>query len=261
MLKITSFKNHRPLENPVKFIKKDLSGKGVVCLLAGLTCISCNQNFEDTNKTCKCPAVQPPAVSSKECPSMDKIQLSQLDSEARSRLKSELLDEIKGQTMAQWRHEFDKSIARQKAQYENDKKKPENQEKPQKLTARPDPLPPTQKIERDSGGLKVLRQVFSTEIVHRLPVEERDSFSITDSNVFCFVEIASSEDIERTITIRFIHSTGLSQSFTLPVSQSPAWRTWSKLNVTRSMTGTWLCEVYNEDGALLASKPFVIVGE
>ncbi|MBQ1925608.1 MAG: DUF2914 domain-containing protein [Proteobacteria bacterium] len=124
--------------------------------------------------------------------------------------------------------------------------------------ARPQ-LPPTQKIERDAGGMKILRHTFSTAIDHRLPIDEREVFSVSDASVFCFVEISAAEAEDRMITIRFTHSTGLAQSYSLPVSQSPAWRTWSKLNLTKSMTGTWLCEVFNEDNVLLASKTFTVV--
>ena len=132
---------------------------------------------------------------------------------------------------------------------------------PKRPTVKPDALPPTQKIERDAGGMKLLRILLTTGIDHRLPVDERDAFTIEDASVFCFVEISAAEADDRSITIRFTHSTGLAQSYTLPVSQSPAWRTWSKLNLTKSMTGTWLCEVFNEDNVLLASRPFVVVDE
>jgi len=120
-------------------------------------------------------------------------------------------------------------------------------------------LPPTQEIERDGYDMKVLRQSFTTEINRRLPVSEGDVFSVQDASVFCFAEIAYPHEDARSITFKFTHSTGLSQSFMLPVGQSPAWRTWSKLNLTKSMTGHWLCEIFNEEGTLLASKPFIVV--
>ena len=225
----------------------------------GCTAVSCAQPNECPKPAqCSCPPQSP-------CPIAGQVQLGQLDPQARERLKSEVTQEIRAELKAQWRQEFEEEM-RQAA----NKPTPEpgeqtvavqnNQPLPPPQV-QPKPLPPTQKIERDSGGLKILRHVFSTQIDHRQPVDEREAFSVSDSTVFCFVEISSSDDEERTITIRFIHSTGMSQSYSLPVGQSPAWRTWSKLNLTKSMTGTWLCEVFNEDGALLASKPFVIVDD
>lgn len=187
----------------------------------------------------------------------DPVHLSQLDSGSRERLRAEVLAEIREETRAQWLAEFRAQQAEQ----------PEPEAAPEQIRplARPDShaplptLPPTQKIERDAGGMKILRHTFATAIDHRLPVDEREVFSVSDASVFCFVEISASDEEDRMITIRFTHSTGLAQSYSLPVSQSPAWRTWSKLNLTKSMTGTWLCEVFNEDNVLLASKTFSVV--
>ena len=225
-----------------------------VCLFtqitAGCLFISCQQNCDASVEPPKCP---PPVT----CPNAQtqQTQLTQLDPDTREKLKAEFKDEFQSEIRAELRREleqeFQKELDRIQTQTNSDKKP----------NAIPAAIPPTQKIEKDSGGLKILRQVFSTQIQHRLPVDEREAFTIADTSIYCFVEIASAEEIERTITIRFTHSTGLTQSYTLPVSQSPAWRTWSKLNLTKSMTGTWLCEVFNEDGTLLASKPFVIVDE
>ena len=222
-----------------------------MCLIAQIAAgglfISCQQNCDASVEPPKCP---PPVT----CPA-DQPQQNQIDPDDRESLRAELKAELQAEIRAELRREIElelqNELARKQAQSDTVKKP----------TAVPAAIPPTQKIEKDSGGLKILRQVFATQIQHRLPVDEREAFTIADASIYCFVEIASSEEDERTITIRFTHSTGLTQSYTLPVSQSPAWRTWSKLNLTKSMTGTWLCEVFNEDGTLLASKPFVIVDE
>lgn len=208
----------------------------------------------------------PPSSPSIECapcpavPDCSHLQISQLDMGTRERLKQELLAELKEETRIQWQREFEqeKQETIPPPQHFHAAQAPQPAKRP---TAKPDALPPTQKIERDAGGMKLLRLLLTTGIDHRLPVDERDAFSIEDASVFCFVEISAAEADDRTITIRFTHSTGLAQSYSLPVSQSPAWRTWSKLNLTKSMTGTWLCEVFNEDNVLLASRPFVVVDE
>ncbi|MBR4986949.1 MAG: DUF2914 domain-containing protein [Proteobacteria bacterium] len=198
----------------------------------------------------ECPICEPPAPQGA-------IHLSQLDAASRERLREEVQSEIREETRAQWLAEFREQHPEQSC--------PEPAPEPLRPIARtvpsvaPNPLPPTQKIERDAGGMKILRQTFSTAIDHRLPIDERDVFSVSDASVFCFVEISAADAEDRMITIRFTHSTGLAQSYSLPVSQSPAWRTWSKLNLTKSMTGTWLCEIFNEDNVLLASKTFAVV--
>lgn len=211
--------------------------------------------------SCRRDTACPPSLPSESCEGRSvvckgEIHLSQLDAESRARLKGEVEAEIRDEMVAQWRKEWELSLDGVSRTADD---KPLDGEGESKDLVKPDLLPPTQEIGRDSGGMKILREVFTTQISHRLPIDDRETFSVSDATVFCFVEISSSSEEERTITIRFTHSTGLSQSYSLPVGQSPAWRTWSKLNLTRSMTGTWLCEVFNEEETLLASKAFVVV--
>lgn len=211
----------------------------------------CSQKTECPKQECPvCPASSPHV-------SQNHVQLSQLDAESRDRLKTEILAEIKDEMKAEWMKEFETEMAKNKP--ETKPEVIETEPEPRKPIAVPAHLPPTQKIERDAGGMKILRHTFATRIDHRLPADERDAFSISDGSVYCYVEISAADEEDRMITIKFTHSTGLAQSYSLPVSQSPAWRTWSKLNLTKSMTGTWLCEIFNEDNVLLASRPFVVV--
>lgn len=216
-----------------------------VCFSAAFW-MSCNDGIQE------CPVQECPVCTSVQ---NNQIQLSQLNPSSRERLKRELLAEMKEDYRAEWRAEFEKEYPRQDLQAESESDPP----KQARPTAVPAKFSSKQKVERDAGGLKILRQVITTGVDHRLPIDEVEAFSVSDSSVYCFVEISAAEDIDRMITIKFMHTTGLSQSYSLPVSQSPAWRTWSKLNLTKSMTGTWLCEIFNEDNVLLASKPFVIV--
>ena len=226
--------------------------------LCSAFCLSCSDDNRITKPSC--PACPTPT----NCLPSSQIQLSQLDSTSRERLKAEVLTEIKEEMRQAWVQEFEKAQADKLASAEVIEPKPpviQEPPKPVKPDIKPQPLPPTQKIERDAGGMKILRHTFATQIVKRLPIDERDVFTISDASVFCYVEISASEKEDREITIRFTHSTGLAQSYSLPISQSPAWRTWSKLNLTKSMTGTWLCEIFNEDNILLASRSFVVVDD
>lgn len=225
-------------------------------LLSVTALISCESN-------CPQAAPCPPAVK---C-DFSAVTLSQLDSTSRERLKKEVQEEVQNDLKAQWKREWqaeaerEKALAQKEAQDAENEKQSEEEKKPvlNRRKSRPTvELKPTQPIEKDDRGMKVMRQAFATSIVRRLPVDERDAFTIEDASIFCFVEISSNDENERYITIKFTHSTGLTQSYELPIGQSPAWRTWSKLNLTQSMTGAWLCEVFNEDGVLLASKPFTV---
>lgn len=118
------------------------------------------------------------------------------------------------------------------------------------------PLPPSQEIEKDEKGLKVLRHELTSKIVRRQPIEAKDDFKLSGGPVYCFVEVSSVYDAERMLTLRWVHSSGISQSYDLAIGQSPAWRTWSKLNTTSSMKGRWNCEVFNESGTLLSVATF-----
>ena len=122
----------------------------------------------------------------------------------------------------------------------------------------PEPLQPSQTVEKDEQGMKILRHELSTGIQRRLPIETKTAFPNSTPEIFCFVEVASIYDPERTLTLKWIHSTGVTQSYDLTIGQSPAWRTWSKLNLTSAMTGRWNCEVFNEDGTLLSVAHFHI---
>lgn len=225
-----------------------------VYILSGFAVIltSCGGSLSCDQVDCHCPENDKIVMP-------EKIQLSQLDAASRDRLKSEVLSEIKEEMRAEWLKEFEASHKLAHKDKEPEPVAADVKNVPVVPKAAPAPLPPTQKIERDAGGMKILRHVLTTSVVHRLPVDEREAFSVSESSVYCFVEISAADVEDRMITIKFTHSTGLSQSYSLPVSQSPAWRTWSKLNLTKSMTGTWLCEVFNEDNVLLASSPFVVV--
>ncbi len=240
---------------------EDMVARKHFAVLSGV-CLSILLAMINITAGCQNPSVPAPheCPPCSKAPDCSRLQISQLDTATRERLKQELLSELKEETRAQWQREFElehKESTPPPQQFQAVK-----EPTPAKLPAvKPDALPPTQKIERDAGGMKLLRILFTTGIDHRLPIDERDAFTIEDASVFCFVEISAADAEDRSITIRFTHSTGLAQSYTLPVSQSPAWRTWSKLNLTKSMTGTWLCEVFNEDNVLLASRPFVVVDE
>ena len=190
----------------------------------------------------------PPAESeAPTCPPVPEIaSLDDLDAATRARFRSELEREIRHEMMAQWRQEFNREIeASAEALFQ----------KPAKADS---PVQHAQLMERDADGIKVLRIVLASNVIRRLPVDERDRFSVTDASVFCYAEVSVPREEERNLTFRFTHSTGLSQSYQLPVNQSPAWRTWSKLNLTKSMTGSWTCEIFNEDQVLLASHAFVV---
>lgn len=250
----------------------------------GLSCMTACQEM--------CPQSDDVQVPEHGCiqdaPSAAPITLSSLDADARARLKQEVMDEVQEELKAQWEAEWRvalenkdvnpdhmmavcQKIACNTACRKDALSEETGREASDKMVEKsasahtssrkrrpPIELPPTQPIEKDERGLKIMRQAFATQIVRRLPVDERETFTIEDGSIFCFVEVSSNEENERLITLKFTHSTGMTQSYALPIGQSPAWRTWSKLNLTSSMTGAWLCEVFNEAGVLLASKSFTV---
>ena len=236
----------------------------IAAVFAAFACVLCPWSGCESRVSAQQPACRP-------CPSCaDKVNLSQLDAESRNRLKSELATELEREARARLTREIEAELRPQieaevRAKVVAEMRRnppavePQGPDNPTEILAKPAPIPPTRPIEKDAGGLRITRHIFTTKVEHRQPVSDRDSFSISDSSVICYVEISSPESRDRTVIIRFTHSTGLAQSYSLPISQSPAWRTWAKLNLTRSMTGTWLCEVFNEDNVLLASRPFVVV--
>lgn len=232
-------------------------------ITAALLLSACNAN-ETVDCARQCPVAKnrhqlSSAQEQKANPSAA-LSFESLPSAERERLKAKWRDEFRESLKEELRAELADGVVTSK----NGQEEPSGNEEEQEVRLQRSllrPLPPTQDIEKDERGIKVLRHVCSAQINRRQPYDERDVFSVSDGSVYCYVEIAQVLETERNITIKFTHSTGLTQSFELPVGQSPAWRTWSKLNLTKSMTGSWNCEVFNEAGTLLTSKNFVITDE
>ncbi len=113
-------------------------------------------------------------------------------------------------------------------------------------------------VDRDPDGLKVNTHVIAAQIDMRLPLGVDNTFDVGVASVYCYVEIANVYQPDRELTLRWVHSSGVTQTYQLNIGQSPAWRTWSKLNLTRAMVGLWQCEIYNESGTMLSTIPFKI---
>lgn len=223
--------------------------RGLILIIIGFSALS----FWSCRASSEAEAQQAPCIA-------ERIDFEKLDAATKKRLKDEAEVIVRAEIQAQMQRELEAMHLQKMAEAEMGEggypKSASNKDVDPELEEERDRV---QTIDRDPDGLKILRLLLSTDVVRRLPVDERETFTIDDGSVFCFTEISAPRDDERMITLRFTHSTGLTQSYALPVNKSPAWRTWSKLNLTRSMTGQWFCEILNEDGMLLARRSFEVV--
>ncbi len=119
-------------------------------------------------------------------------------------------------------------------------------------------LQPPQTRERDNQGLIVPLHVIATTVVQRRPEGVAEAFSVKDGTLYCFVEATNLAGPERVLTVRWVHNSGITQTYELSIGRSAIWRTWAKLNLTSAMAGQWRCDVFNESGQLLSSAAFIV---
>lgn len=199
------------------------------------------------------------AIAQKERAALREQIRQELREEIRAELRQELIAELSPGIRAQIAAEYEQKheVAQEFEQNETTESlSPEAQIEDEQQEIKL--IPPSGNVEKDEHGLKILRIALSSGVERRQPTDERQIFKISDGAIFCFIEVASVYEDERLLTLRWTHTSGISQSYEMPIGQSPAWRTWSKLNLTQAMVGSWNCEIFNEDGILLASASFYV---
>ncbi|MFA5624361.1 MAG: DUF2914 domain-containing protein [Bradymonadales bacterium] len=239
-------------------------------LLFSMTC-ACEYAKSQTREQC-----------CEECASLNQATEQSIRAELSEKLRVQLREELREQLIAELRPQIEAEILQERDTLNKDEselnvadtslpiekqhvsEEGENFEKvqdEQEFLVNMQLLAPSGNIEKDDRGLKILRITMALGVERRQPIDERKVFKISDGAIFCYLEVASVYDDERMLTLRWTHTSGISQSYDLAIGQSPAWRTWSKLNLTQSMRGNWTCEVFNEDGVLLASSAFFVRSE
>lgn len=108
----------------------------------------------------------------------------------------------------------------------------------------------------DAAKLRVEEMVFCAAVRNRVPVGVADTFPADVYRVFCFTRVAGSRD---TMSVKHLwyRADTLVAERRLPVRSSP-WRTWSVQVMREEWRGQWRVDVRTAQGALVASKKFVL---
>lgn len=110
------------------------------------------------------------------------------------------------------------------------------------------------RLEDDS--LQVIRDVVTTEVVDREPINDGLVFSASMGPVFYFTEVKGAYTSTHIAHIWYYEGQQMAK---VPLSvEGPRWRTWSSKRMVEDWKGSWRVEAVDEDGNLLSSQTFEV---
>jgi hypothetical protein len=110
------------------------------------------------------------------------------------------------------------------------------------------------RVEDDS--LQVIRDVVTTEVVNREPVNDGIVFSASMGPVYYFTEVKGAYTPTHINHIWYYEGRQMAK---VPLSiEGPHWRTWSSKRMVEDWTGSWRVEAVDPDGNLLSSQTFEV---
>jgi Protein of unknown function (DUF2914) len=106
------------------------------------------------------------------------------------------------------------------------------------------------------AGLAVDEVVFSTAIKARSPAGAADTFPSDIYSVYCFTRLSGTRSPS---SIKHVwYRGGVQQGVVALTVKSLPWRTWSEMEMRKEWKGDWRVDVVASDGAVLASKHFLL---
>ena len=112
------------------------------------------------------------------------------------------------------------------------------------------------RAQSEAGDLKITEMAVTTKIVKGNPIDS--VWRISSSSVkalYCFTRIAAPEDTDTKIKQIWYLNDEVVGEYELPVKGS-RWRTYSKKEVEKGVSGQWRCEARDSEGKLLKSVSF-----
>lgn len=110
------------------------------------------------------------------------------------------------------------------------------------------------RLEDDS--LQVIRDVVTTEVINREPVNDGLVFSASLGPVFYFTEVKGAHTPTQITHIWYYDGQEMAK---IPLSvEGPRWRTWSSKRMIEEWKGSWKVEAVDADGNLLSSQTFEV---
>ena len=110
------------------------------------------------------------------------------------------------------------------------------------------------RLEDDS--LQVIRDVVTTQVVDREPINDGLVFSASMGPVFYFTEVKGAHNPAQITHIWYYEGEQMAK---VPLSvEGPRWRTWSSKRMVENWKGSWRVEAVDEHGNLLSSQTFEV---
>ena len=103
-------------------------------------------------------------------------------------------------------------------------------------------------------SIQVVRDIVTTQVVDREPINDGAVFSATMGPVYYFTEVKGAYTPTHITHIWYYHGKQMAQ---VPLSvDSPRWRTWSSKQILENWVGSWTVEAVDADGNVLSSESF-----
>lgn len=110
--------------------------------------------------------------------------------------------------------------------------------------------------QADEDSMWVVRDIVTTEILDREPVNDGAAFSPSMGSVYYFTEVKGAHAPTQITHIWYYEGEQMAQ---VPLSvDGPRWRTWSSKQILQDWTGSWRVEAVDADGNVLSSQTFEV---
>jgi hypothetical protein len=107
-----------------------------------------------------------------------------------------------------------------------------------------------------ASDLKITEMAVTTKIVKGNPIDSVWRISSTSvKSLYCFTRISAPRGTDTSITHVWYLNDKVVHEDEMPV-KGAHWRTYSKKDVEKGMSGQWRCEAKDEDGEVLKSVSF-----
>ena len=112
------------------------------------------------------------------------------------------------------------------------------------------------RMNMENGSLKVVRDLVTTDVIKREPVNDGMVFSATMGPVFYFTEVKGAGTPTYIAHIWYYEGRQMAK-ISLSI-EGPRWRTWSSKRMLEDWRGSWRVEAVDPDGKLLSSQTFEV---
>ncbi|MFQ5988955.1 MAG: DUF2914 domain-containing protein [Candidatus Methylomirabilales bacterium] len=108
----------------------------------------------------------------------------------------------------------------------------------------------------EDNSLRIVRDVVTTQVIDREPVNDGLVFSASMGPVYYFTEVKGAHTSTYISHIWYYEGRQMAK---VPLNiEGPRWRTWSSKQMLNEWSGSWRVEAVDADGNLLSSQTFEV---